>query len=149
MKEISAGGVVFRRLNKTVQIQLIEDRYGRISLPKGKQEPGESVEQTALREIAEETGIIGELKDLLETIRYTYTHPEKGEVDKEVYYYLVEAVGGKLEAQVEEIRGVEWCDPETALRLQRTRGYPNNDVVLQRAMEKLGLRAQKGGSGDG
>ena len=51
MKEISAGGVVFRRVDGALQIQLIQDRYGKISLPKGKMEPGETVEQTALREI--------------------------------------------------------------------------------------------------
>lgn len=147
MKEISAGGVVYRKVNGSVQIQLIEDRYGKISLPKGKMEPGETVEQTALREIAEETGIAGQIKDLLETIKYTYTHPVKGEVNKEVFYYLVEAVGGTLQAQIEEIRGVAWHDPQTAVRLQRTRGYPNNEIVLQRALERLGLGRITGDGG--
>ena len=59
MKEISAGGVVFRKVDGELQIQLIQDRYGKISLPKGKMEPGETIEQTALREIVEETGIEG------------------------------------------------------------------------------------------
>lgn len=139
MKEISAGGVVYRRVNGAVQIQLIEDRYGKISLPKGKMEPGETAEETALREIAEETGIAGKITDVLETVQYTYTHPEKGEVDKAVYYFLVEAVGGELKAQTEEIRRVEWCDPGTAVRLQRKQGYPNNEIVLKRALDKLGV----------
>ena len=58
-KEISAGGVVYRYNGDQLQIQLIKDRYGKMSFAKGKQEPGESVEETALREIVEETGIVG------------------------------------------------------------------------------------------
>src|SRR5690554_1119205 len=121
MREISAGGVVFQRVDDGIEIQLIQDRYGKISLPKGKMEPGETVEQTALREIVEETGIVGEIITLLEIIKYRYHHSTKGEVDKEVYYYLVETIGGQLHAQVEEIRGVEWCSPEQAYKLQKSR----------------------------
>jgi len=137
MREISAGGVVFRRQDGVVDIQLIQDRYGKISLPKGKMEQGETVEQTALREIVEETGIIGEIVTLLEVIKYRYMHPTHGEVDKEVYYYLVEAMSGELQAQVEEIRGVEWCSPEKAYRLQKSRGYANNESVVEKALKHL------------
>jgi len=146
VKEISAGGVVYRHNNGALEIQLIQDRYGKISLPKGKMEEGETTEQTALREIAEETGIVGQIVSLLEVVKYTYTHSEKGAVDKEVYYYLVEAIGGKLQAQVEEIRGVEWCSPHNAEELQRTRGYTNNGHVVRRAFEELGLPHGRGRS---
>ncbi|MEX2416643.1 MAG: NUDIX domain-containing protein [Paenibacillaceae bacterium] len=139
MREISAGGVVFRRLDGVVEIQLIQDRYGKISLPKGKMEQGETVEQTALREIVEETGIVGEIITLLEIIKYRYTHPTHGDVDKEVYYYLVEAISGELQAQIEEIRGVEWCSPEKAYRLQKSRGYANNGSVVEKALKQLGV----------
>jgi 8-oxo-dGTP pyrophosphatase MutT (NUDIX family) len=139
MREISAGGVVFRRLDGVVEIQLIQDRYGKISLPKGKMEHGETVEQTALREIVEETGIVGEIVTLLEIIKYRYTHPLHGDIDKEVYYYLVEMIGGKLQAQVEEIRGVEWCSPEKAHHLQKNRGYANNGSVVEKALKHLGV----------
>ena len=59
--QISAGGVVYRHHEGALQIQLILDRYGKTSLPKGKMEAGETVEQTALREICEETGIVGSI----------------------------------------------------------------------------------------
>ncbi len=139
MKEISAGGVVYRYREDELEIQLIQDRYGKISLPKGKMEPGETVEQTALREIMEETGIIGRIVSLIEVIKYTYVHQVHGDVKKEVHYYLVEAVGGELQAQVEEIRGVEWCAPDEALHLQRTKGYANNTKVVEQALAQLGL----------
>ncbi|WP_274651938.1 NUDIX hydrolase [Paenibacillus humicola] len=142
MKEISAGGVVYRRVNGELQIQLIQDRYGKISLPKGKMEPGETVEQTALREILEETGMEGKIISPIDQIKYTYTHEAKGTVDKEVHYYLVEATGGKLQAQVEEIRGVEWFEPAEAWRRQKQSGYDNNDRILSGALRLLGLEVQ-------
>ncbi|MCI3919682.1 NUDIX hydrolase [Paenibacillus sp. TRM 82003] len=140
MKEISAGGVVYRRTKSgAVQIQLIQDRYGRTSLPKGKMEPGETVEQTALREILEETGIRGTIRDTLAIIEYQYKHADKGLVDKEVHYYLVEATGGEHVPQIEEIRGVDWFHPVAAWEKQQLSGYDNNDEILRRALHKLGL----------
>ncbi|SDW89042.1 NUDIX hydrolase [Paenibacillus sp. CF384] len=144
MKEISAGGVVFRKVGNELQVQLIQDRYGKISLPKGKMEPGETIEQTALREIVEETGMEGVIVSPIDQIKYKYNHESKGLVDKEVHYYLVEAVGGKLQAQVEEIRGVEWFEPMEAWRRQKQSGYNNNDRILAGALRLLGLNVQSG-----
>lgn len=138
MKEISAGGVVFRRTGDQVMIQLIEDRYGRITLAKGKMEPGETTEQTALREIEEETGIRGRIHQKLETVSYQYEHPMHGPIEKEVHYYLVQAMDGTHEAQVEEIHAVDWVSPEEAWSKQTKQGYPNNEIVLKRALQLLG-----------
>lgn len=129
-----------------IQIQMIQDRYGRIALPKGKMEPGETIEQTALREIAEETGIQGVIRRQLKTIRYQYTvsgskkTAKSDKVDKEVHYFLVEAMGGELHAQVEEIRGVEWLDPLEAWQTQKTSGYENNDDVVRKGLRALGIK---------
>ncbi|MFF2481633.1 NUDIX hydrolase [Paenibacillus sp. NPDC058071] len=142
MKEISAGGVVFRHTEDgALQIQLIQDRYGKVSLPKGKMEAGETVEQTALREIAEETGLIGKIIEPIDQIKYQYHDEAKGTVDKEVHYYLVEAIGGTLQAQVEEIRGVDWFEPADAWRRQKQSGYDNNNRILAGALRLLGLPA--------
>jgi len=143
MKEISAGGVVFRKHDGRIEIQLIQDRYGRTSLPKGKMEPGETVEQTALREILEETGIRGTIREPLALIQYQYKHPDKGLVDKEVHYYLVEAAEGELVAQVEEIRGVDWFEPLAAWEKQKASGYDNNDDILRKALVKLGIPVEE------
>ncbi|NEW05184.1 NUDIX domain-containing protein [Paenibacillus sp. SYP-B3998] len=142
MKEISAGGVVFRRQNGELQIQMIQDRYGKMTLAKGKMEPGETVEETALREILEETGIHGQIVESVEMIAYQYTNPSVGLVDKEVHYYLVEAIDGSLQAQVEEIRGVEWLEPQEAWRQQQESGYDNNNSVLGTALLKLGIEVK-------
>lgn len=138
-KEISAGGVVYRQKDGVLQIQLIQDRYGKTSLAKGKMEAGETIEQTALREIWEETGIVGKIISPVDIIAYKYNHPEYGAVDKEVHYYLVEAEEGTLKAQVEEINDVEWYEPHTAWQKQRQSGYDNNDIILRKALELLNI----------
>ncbi|UHA74183.1 NUDIX hydrolase [Paenibacillus sp. 481] len=139
MKEISAGGVVYRKREGQLEIQLIQDRYGKVSLAKGKMEAGETIEQTALREIVEETGIRGRIVAPIDTIYYQYVMPNVGTVDKEVHYYLVEAEAGDLQAQVEEIRGVGWFTPEQAWTQQQQAGYDNNDSIVKKAFALLEL----------
>ena len=56
-KERSAGGVVARRIGGTVHFLLIRDPYGRLGLPKGHVEAGETAEDAAIREVGEETGL--------------------------------------------------------------------------------------------
>ncbi len=138
MKEIAAGGVVYRKTNAgKLEIQLIMDRYGKITLAKGKMESGETVRQTALREIKEETGLDGRIIADLAVVQYQY---QKGSqtVDKEVHYFLVEAVDGRLAPQFEEIQAAEWHEPMKAWQLQKAQGYANNDIVLIKALERLG-----------
>ncbi|MHA6483716.1 NUDIX hydrolase [Paenibacillus sp. strain BS8-2] len=140
MLEISAGGVVFRHNESgQLQVQLIQDRYGKVSLPKGKMEPGETVEETALREIREETGLFGEIVMPIDQIKYQYEHAQHGTVNKEVHYYLVKAIGGTHQAQVEEIRGVDWFEPLEAWRKQKQSGYDNNHRIVAGALQLLGL----------
>ena len=143
MKEISAGGIVYRRCGDAVEIQMIRDRFGKVAFPKGKMEPGETIEQTALREIREETGIVGAIRQPLETVRYRYVSSDAETVDKEVHYFLVEATGGSLKAQTEEISGVEWLDPKEVWRLQRADGYDNMDGVVRKALVLLGCEVER------
>lgn len=135
--EISAGGVVYKVENGQVKIQLIQDRFGQVTLAKGKMESGETVEQTALREIEEETGTIGRIIEPLHTTTYVYNHKEKGKVEKVVHYFLMEAIGGQDRVQIEEISNVLWLSPEEAAARQQTEGYDNVTPVLQLALAKL------------
>lgn len=137
LTEISAGGVVYRKGSEGIQIQMIQDRFGKITLAKGKMEPGETIEQTALREIEEETGITGRIIEHLEKVTYQYTNTNGESVSKEVDYFLVEAVSGSLRTQIEEIDGVQWMTGEAAWSRQQTDGYRNNDSVLSKALKLL------------
>lgn len=135
MKEISAGGVVYRFQDGKLLLLMIEDRYGKITLAKGKQETGETIEETALREVLEETGVRGKIVQHLETIHYEYSLPLSGEtVNKEVHYYLVEAYSTEITVQEEEIKSVFWLSPDTAWNYQLQKGYHNNESVLQKAL---------------
>lgn len=140
MKEISAGGVVYRQQDGEYMLLLIEDRYGKVTLAKGKQELGETIQETALREVLEETGVAGRLGEKLDTISYEYTHPATGDVvDKEVHYYLVEAYNTEITVQLEEINDVHWHPAGEAWALQLERGYRNNDHIFRLAFQQLGI----------
>ncbi|PTX64853.1 diadenosine hexaphosphate hydrolase (ATP-forming) [Melghirimyces profundicolus] len=141
MREVSAGGVVYRRESDAgLSILMIEDRYSRWTLPKGKVESGETYEETALREIREETGIRGRIDRPLKTITYHYFHPDHGDVAKEVHYFLVEAEEGKATPQLSEISKVAWLTPGEAWRRQSSEGYDNNHDVLLKAFDCLGIK---------
>jgi 8-oxo-dGTP pyrophosphatase MutT (NUDIX family) len=140
MKEISAGGVVYRQQDGEYMLLLIEDRYGKLTLAKGKQELGETIQETALREVLEETGVGGRLGEKLDTINYEYTHKATGDVvDKEVHYYLVEAYNTEVTVQLEEINDVHWHSASEAWSLQLERGYRNNDHIFRLAFQHLGI----------
>lgn len=140
LKEISAGGVVYRKDNGSISLLALTDRFGRYSLPKGKQEAGETLKETALREIWEETAIKGIVEQPLGVVTYTYYHPEYGQMDKEVHYFLVRALTDELSPQKEEINGVAWVDPASFLKYHRENGYENNTEIIKKAWEALGLQ---------
>lgn len=101
---------------------------------------GETIEETALREVLEETGVAGRLGSKLDMITYVYTHPVTGEsIDKEVHYYLVEAYNTEITVQLEEINDVHWHSAKEAWDLQLQRGYRNNDSIFRLAFEQLGI----------
>ncbi len=85
------------------------DRRGRLlwSLPKGHIEIGETAEQAAVREIAEETGIDGRVLAQLGTIDYWFVAEDR-RVHKTVHHFLLEAVGGELSDLDVEVTEVAW-----------------------------------------
>lgn len=137
MKEISAGGVVYKRESNHIYILLIEDRYCKLTIPKGKQEPGESLAETALREIKEETGVDGQVVQPLDKVHYQYHSVKRGLIHKEVTYYLVECIGGQLAVQEEEINQAFWAELEEAYGLLQQKGYANNEIIIEKAYHYL------------
>jgi 8-oxo-dGTP pyrophosphatase MutT (NUDIX family) len=85
------------------------DRHGQLlwSLPKGHIEDGETVEQTAVREVKEETGISAHILQPLGSIDYWFV-AERRRVHKTVHHFLLEAVGGKLSDEDVEVTEVAW-----------------------------------------
>jgi ADP-ribose pyrophosphatase YjhB (NUDIX family) len=89
------------------------DRRGRLvwSLPKGHVEAGETPEVTAVREIAEETGIAGRVVAPLGTIDFWFV-AEGRRVHKTVHHYLLLAEGGELSDEDIEVVEVAWVPLE-------------------------------------
>jgi 8-oxo-dGTP diphosphatase len=127
-REFSAGGVLVRRLRGRWVFAAINPRgrpIGLWALPKGIIEPGEQAEQTALREVEEETGARGRSLGKLGDVRYVYTW--QGErVFKVVSFFLVRYVGGRLgeiaEPMRREVAKVRWFPLDEAERLLAYKG---------------------------
>ena len=85
------------------------DRRGRMlwSLPKGHIEQGETAEQTAIREVAEETGIEGKVLAALGSIDYWFVTDGR-RVHKTVHHYLLRFSGGELCDEDVEVTEVAW-----------------------------------------
>jgi 8-oxo-dGTP pyrophosphatase MutT (NUDIX family) len=126
-REFSAGGVVVRRLNRAWHLAAIRPagKKNVWALPKGLIGRGEEPATTALREVAEETGINGRLVEKLGDVRYVYTW--KGErVFKVVSFFLVRYEAGRLgeidPAMRREVDEARWLPLEEAPRILSYKG---------------------------
>jgi 8-oxo-dGTP pyrophosphatase MutT (NUDIX family) len=119
--ETSAGGLVLDLSGPVPLGALIgrTNRRGRLlwSLPKGHLEAGETLEEAAIREVAEETGITGDIIGSLGTIDFWFV-VEGRRVHKTVHHYLMRAISGELSDQDIEVTEVAWVPlPRIADRL--------------------------------
>jgi 8-oxo-dGTP pyrophosphatase MutT (NUDIX family) len=132
----SAGGVVYRRRGERgIEIVLVgRPSEGLWALPKGTPEPGESLEQTALREVSEETGLAVTIIDHLGTVRYQFTDRDGAPVEKTVHHFLMEPVDGRMGMHDGEHEVVQWFNIHEAERLLTHR---NQLHILTRAAEAI------------
>jgi len=135
--ETSAGGLVLDLSGPVPQGALIgrTNRRGRLlwSLPKGHLEAGETLEEAAIREVAEETGITGDIIGSLGTIDFWFVVDGR-RVHKTVHHYLMRAVGGELSDQDVEVTEVAWVPlPRIADRL----AYSDERGLLDQASRLL------------
>jgi 8-oxo-dGTP pyrophosphatase MutT (NUDIX family) len=147
VREISAGGVVLRKAPEGWQLAVIEPRKDPtavstgsakkktspkmlLALPKGLVDPGEKPEQTAVREVLEETGVTAEPVAKLGDTKYAYvrTWGDKERVFKIVSFYLFRYRSG----EIDEIA------PEMRIEVNRALWIP-----LQDAASKLAYRGEK------
>jgi 8-oxo-dGTP pyrophosphatase MutT (NUDIX family) len=133
--ETSAGGlVVDTRTSRAAVIGRL-DRRGRLlwSLPKGHIEDGETAEQAAIREVAEETGIDAMVVAVLGSIDYWFVTEDR-RVHKTVHHFLLRATGGELSDADVEVTAVAWVPlPDLEQRL----AYADERRLVRRAAELL------------
>lgn len=102
-------------------------------LPKGHLDPGETAEQAAQREVAEETGVQAQLVDTLGEVRYHYER-RGHRVAKVVRFYLFDYLSGDLADHDHEIEEARWVGFDQALA-ELT--YPGERAIVQRVMSRL------------
>jgi 8-oxo-dGTP pyrophosphatase MutT (NUDIX family) len=137
-REISAGGVVYRRDGGAIDIVLASrrTRRGQLAwgLAKGGIEDGESMEDAAVREVREETGLVAEIEASLGETRYFYVW-ENVRIRKTVHFFLMRHTGGDIDDRDDEMEEIRWFPLERALKRAAYRGERD---VLSRAAELLG-----------
>lgn len=126
--EKSCGAVVYRKTVTGIEVLAVKSRTnGDWGLPKGHVEDGESEEETARREVFEETGLEITLKKGFRTT-VEYTMPNG--IAKKVVYFIGEATGQDVTIQQEEIQEYRWLKYNDMLSLMT---YENIREVLMKA----------------
>jgi 8-oxo-dGTP pyrophosphatase MutT (NUDIX family) len=135
-KQTSAGGVIYRRNENDIQIVLISVKNGQAwCLPKGLVDKGETTEETALREVREETGLTGSIVDTLGEINYWYYIKEDNiKYRKKVYFFLMEYVSGETTDHDLEVDEAGWFSLENALAIV---SYKGDRTMIEKAIAKL------------
>ncbi len=137
--EISAGGLVLDAEHAKAAVIGRLDRKGRLlwSLPKGHIEAGETAEQTAVREVAEETGIHSTVLSPLGSIDYWFVAEDR-RVHKTVHHFLLEAYGGELSDEDVEVTEVAWVPLG---ELEKLLAYADERRLVRQAGELLNGQA--------
>jgi 8-oxo-dGTP pyrophosphatase MutT (NUDIX family) len=140
VREYTAGGMVFRHAGGTVDILMIQDRMGRWTIPKGHVEEGESLEQTALREVGEETGLHDmAIRDKLDKIHFFYRKEGKL-IFMTTHVFLMEALGDTEAVVPEESEGIvdaKWFTQAEALELIE---YKDTERLFRLGLSKLKVK---------
>jgi 8-oxo-dGTP pyrophosphatase MutT (NUDIX family) len=142
--ETSSGGVIYRSSDTGIEVALTQTHRGPMwCLPKGRVEDQETLEEAALREVHEETGLRGQISEPLRPIEYTYqarsADGRRTPVAKTVHFFLIEFRDGNTEDHDAEVVDVRWFPLDVAGRLLHHAG--ERDVL---ALAKKQLLAREG-----
>jgi len=141
-REFSAGGVVVKTVRGRPMVAAIRPQgkpEGIWALPKGNLDPGEKPEETAVREVFEETGVQGHLVEKLGDVKYTYTRRGGERIFKIVSFYLLRAGRGRI-GDIEERMRIEvaearWLPLDEAPKLL---AYGGEREMVQKVRDRFG-----------
>lgn len=142
VRDVSAGGVIVQRTNDEIEVVLVgREHPEHWTIPKGTPLVGETIEQAAIREVGEETGLRVRIVELLGEI--TYRFAVRGtRHQKTVHFFLMQAIGGDTANHDWEYDYAEWLPAEEALgRIS----FPNEAAILEEAIQVAQARPLAGG----
>jgi 8-oxo-dGTP diphosphatase len=135
----AVGGVVYRRQAGQPQLLLIRKRHGFWTLPKGRVKVGETEQDALVREVREETGIGGDVEQMVQQVCYTIQKAGRPR-RKTVTYYVMRADEGAIRpGTAEGIEIVRWFPIQAALRRIRRKRIR----AVARAAQALLERAEQ------
>ena len=134
----SAGGVVYRLREGQVEVALIlvgpKERW---QLPKGTAKAAETQEETALREVREETGLVADLQALLDQIDYWFYAAKAGgkaRMHKFVTFYLMRYRSGDVSDHDHEVVDARWVEINQAIECL---AFESERKIMRKALEKI------------
>lgn len=138
IKEVSAGGVIYRQEDDGYYFVLLLDAYGKWTFPKGGIKEGESLEVAVARELFEETGLKNlVVKDFLGETQVKVHKPEEKPYRKLIKYFLVETRDKDIVVpKVSELLDVKWFPKHEVLN---TISYDNAKDIFNMALQKLNI----------
>jgi 8-oxo-dGTP pyrophosphatase MutT (NUDIX family) len=131
-KQISSGGVIFRKSGNSIEVALIAVR-GRKAwcLPKGLIDKNEAPPETALREVREEAGLHGEIIEKIGHISYWYfINEDRVKVHKMVHFFLLKYIKGDTGDHDHEVDEARWFQIDEAIE---TLSYRSEKQIMQKA----------------
>ena len=135
----SCGGVI---IHDGKVLVIASPSRATISFPKGTKEPGETDEQTAIREVREESGYNVKIIARIATTEFEFTREDGQRIDKAVTYFLMELADDKPPVQAleeSEDFDVDWLSPDEA-RAQLT--FDDAKGVLEKALQAYAYKGQ-------
>jgi len=143
VRQVSAGGVVYRRAADGAEVAIVRvGPKGRWQLPKGIVDEGEKAEETAVREVREEAGVDARIAAPLETIEYWYVGNEREgrrvRFHKFVHLFLLEYAAGDVadhDHEVDEARWVPIAEAAAMLAFESERKAMRQAAALVEASE--------------
>src|SRR6478752_1372645 len=136
-REVSAGGVVYRKTDDGIEVVLASrrTRRGQLAwgLAKGGIEKGETKEAAAIREVREETGMTAVIEADLGDTKYMYVWDDI-RIRKTVHFFLMRHTGGNVDDRDDEMEEIRWFPLERAIKRAAYRGERD---MLVKASELL------------